>query len=123
MLIGSTLILTKKGWIPISKLKKNMVIASPKGYYCKIKNIKVRKNYNKKLCYIRKDFFSKNKPYKPMGLTGNHKVFSQKWFSPKNVVQRKYKPDKPITLYHIELKNPSDTLFANGMTVSSLKSQ
>ena len=124
MLIDSTLILTKKGWLPISKLKKDMILASPKGHFVKIKDIHVIRNYNNKLFIINQDLLSKNKPFKSLYLTGDNKVFSQKsnkWFLPRFVSPRQYKAPKPINLYNIILNNPKDTLFANGMVISSMK--
>ena len=124
MLKGDTLILTKKGWLPISSLKKGMIIASPKGYFVRIKEIHTVKNFKDRLFIIRQASITPEKPSMPVYLTGTHQYYTHRFgkpFLPKNKLTTKFIPANPITLYNIELNNKNDTLFANKMIVSSFR--
>jgi hypothetical protein len=124
MISGSTLILTKKGWKPISSLKEGMIVASPRGYYCKIKKIHRVKNFKNKLFIIRKGAIGPDKPAGPIYITGNHRYYHHRLGKPKvpsKTIKAIYNPSKPVTLYNIELKNHNDTLFANKMVIDSFR--
>ncbi len=124
MISGNTLILTKTGWKPISSLKEGMIIASPRGYYCKIKKIHTIQNFKNKLFVIRQGQLGPDKPAGPIYITGNHNYYKHrlgKPLTPSKTIKTIYNVQKPVTLYNIELNNRNDTLFANKMVIDSFR--
>ena len=117
-LAGDTEILTERGYIPISEMRKDDHVITHDAREVNIKKI-ASTIYRKKLFKIPKNMYGEGVPRKDIVISANHKYFvGGKWLLPKENV-KSFKHNEPIRIYHLMLENPTDTMMADGLIVES----
>lgn len=115
-----SLILTPKGYKPISTLKQNDQIISDNNTTRKIKNIHVMPFVGKLYCLPAKAL-QNEVPHNDVYLSGNHLYYyNNRRFKPKDHLPFRVVKD-PINLYHIELDNSEDNIVVSGVYMESYK--